>query len=137
VCFASSNAHMHTHTTPVPLSPSLVPRLPVAGSAGQVITGNHESYLISADSAESADSWVAAIRRVMHEVMYQHTHTTAHSARRVFNHIFHSRTVVVCLGGAWRRRSRLRLGWEEASSLFSFTGVSNSSEITVSNRAMD
>ena len=44
----------------------------VAGSAGQVITGNHETYLISADSAESADSWVAAIRRVMHEVSYTH-----------------------------------------------------------------
>jgi len=33
-----------------------------------VITGNHESYLISAESAEIADVWVAAIRRVMHEV---------------------------------------------------------------------
>ena len=51
--------------------------VPVAGSAGQVITGNHETYLISADSSESADSWVAAIRRVMHEV--SHTHLcTAH-----------------------------------------------------------
>ena len=42
----------------------------IAGSAGQVITGNHETYLISADSAELADSWVAAIRRVLHEVIH-------------------------------------------------------------------
>lgn len=39
-----------------------------AGSAGQGITSNHETYLISADSAQLADSWVAAIRRVIHEV---------------------------------------------------------------------
>ena len=39
-----------------------------AGNAGQVITGNHNTYLISADSAELAEQWVAAIRRVMHEV---------------------------------------------------------------------
>ena len=73
VCFACS-VHVYlwvsTYLRP-PISPSLPPPplpLPVAGSAGQVITGNHETYLISADSAESADSWVAAIRRVMHEV---------------------------------------------------------------------
>ena len=69
VCFACS-VHvclwMATYLHP-PISPPPSP-LPVAGSAGQVITGNHETYLISADSAESADSWVAAIRRVMHEV---------------------------------------------------------------------
>ena len=52
------------------LPPTCSYRPLVAGSAGQVITGNHETYLISADSAESADSWVAAIRRVMHEVSY-------------------------------------------------------------------
>lgn len=40
----------------------------LAGNAGKLIASNHESYLISADSAEMADSWVAAIRRVMHEV---------------------------------------------------------------------
>ena len=39
-----------------------------AGSAGQGISSNHETYLISADSAELADSWVTAIRAVMHEV---------------------------------------------------------------------
>ncbi|XP_064393491.1 rho GTPase-activating protein 24-like isoform X2 [Halichondria panicea] len=38
-----------------------------SGSAGQVITGNHNTYVISADSAELADEWVAAIRRVMVE----------------------------------------------------------------------
>jgi len=40
----------------------------VAGNAGQVITGNHNNYIICADSAELADNWVAAIRRVMVEV---------------------------------------------------------------------
>lgn len=39
-----------------------------AGNAGQGITSNHETYLISADSADLADTWVEAIRRVMHEV---------------------------------------------------------------------
>lgn len=43
----------------------------VAGSAGQVITGNHNTYVISAESADSADGWVAAIRRVMFEVCLQ------------------------------------------------------------------
>lgn len=42
----------------------------IAGNAGQVISSNHDTYLISADSAEMADSWVAAIRRVMHEVSW-------------------------------------------------------------------
>ena len=60
-----TNTHTDTHAHPCHS---------VAGSAGQVITGNHETYLISADSAESADGWVAAIRRVMHEVS-QHTYT--------------------------------------------------------------
>ena len=47
-----------------------------AGGSGQVITGNHESYLISAESAEVADGWVIAIRRVMHEVScYGNDHT--------------------------------------------------------------
>ena len=59
---------MPTYLRPLISPPLPSPSLPVAGSAGQVITGNHETYLISADSAESADSWVAAIRRVMHEV---------------------------------------------------------------------
>ena len=28
----------------------------------------HDSYLISAESAEDANSWVAAIKRALHEV---------------------------------------------------------------------
>ena len=69
-----TNTHTDTHAHPCH---------PVAGSAGQVITGNHETYLISADSAESADGWVAAIRRVMHEVS-QRTHTLHLSFKVLF-----------------------------------------------------
>lgn len=39
----------------------------VAGR-GQQLSKTHETYLISAESAQDADDWVAAIRRVMHEV---------------------------------------------------------------------
>ena len=39
----------------------------VAGR-GQQISNTHDTYLISADTAALADDWVAAIRRVMHEV---------------------------------------------------------------------
>lgn len=39
----------------------------VAGKEHQVITSNHDTYLISAESAEDANDWVAAIKRVMHE----------------------------------------------------------------------
>ena len=39
----------------------------VAGR-GQQISNTHDTYLISAESAGEADDWVAAIRRVMHEV---------------------------------------------------------------------
>jgi len=39
----------------------------VSGSDRQGITSTHETYLITADTADEADQWVAAIRRVMHE----------------------------------------------------------------------
>ena len=39
-----------------------------AGKERQVISSNHDTYLISAESAEDANNWVAAIKRVMHEV---------------------------------------------------------------------
>ena len=39
-----------------------------AGNEGQVITSTHDTYPISAESAEDADSWVAAINGVMREV---------------------------------------------------------------------
>ena len=39
----------------------------VAGR-GRQISNTHDTYLINAESAQEADSWVAAIRRVMHEV---------------------------------------------------------------------
>lgn len=40
----------------------------VAGSGRGYITSTHDTYLIGAETAEEADSWVCAIRRVLHEV---------------------------------------------------------------------
>lgn len=39
-----------------------------AAGQGQQISSTHDTFLISAESAGEADDWVAAIRRVMHEV---------------------------------------------------------------------
>ena len=55
--------------TPPPPSAPHSPLLPSsAGRDRQGITSTHETYLISADTAEEADRWLTAIRRVMHEV---------------------------------------------------------------------
>ena len=51
----------------MPFTPS-PPHTLTAGNDRQVITSTHNTYLISADNGEAADNWVAAIRRVMHEV---------------------------------------------------------------------
>ena len=40
----------------------------LAGNGRNFITSTHDSYLISAESADEADSWVATIKRVLHEV---------------------------------------------------------------------
>ena len=40
-----------------------------AGSGRDSITSTHDSYMISAESTEDADEWVAAIKRVLYEVM--------------------------------------------------------------------
>eukprot|EP00731_Ephydatia_muelleri_P026688 Em0018g788a len=38
-----------------------------AGDDKRVISSTHDTYLMSAESAEAADQWVATIKRVMHE----------------------------------------------------------------------
>ncbi|XP_019849875.1 PREDICTED: rho GTPase-activating protein 24-like [Amphimedon queenslandica] len=39
----------------------------IAGSGRDSITSTHDSYMISAESTEDADEWVAAIKRVLYE----------------------------------------------------------------------
>lgn len=78
--FYYKNQHDDRPTGTIPLAGNKVKRYPddpkqpnmfkfeiEAGDNKRVISSTHDTYLMSAESAEAADQWVATIRRVMHE----------------------------------------------------------------------
>lgn len=79
----------------------------VAGR-GQQISNTHDTYLISAESAVEADDWVAAIRRVMHEVWLPSFLCLFNGSVFVCSHM-----VEVCLAVVWRRQWQWRCDLEE------------------------
>lgn len=94
----------------------------VAGH-GQQLSKTHETYLISAESAQDADDWVAAIRRVMHEVGVPLFHMSVFKIRVVLC----SHMVEECLAAVWKRHWKWSQDLEEATSPSSYTAVSHSS----------
>ena len=54
-----------------------------AGSGRDSITSTHDSYMISSESSEDADEWVAAIKRVLYEVSIQCLYCSIYSCSHV------------------------------------------------------
>lgn len=60
-----------------------------AGSGRDSITSTHDSYMISSESSEDADEWVAAIKRVLYEVSIQCLYCSIYSCSHVgLAHLF-------------------------------------------------